>query len=448
LQHAGGLAWEYAAKSRSGLQPFIAYCVIGTARFWGCTDPFFQTFLLRLGSGLAAFGLYFVWLRRLLSDFEGEKAQGFFIVLCCTAWFMPFVLVRFSSENTAATAFFAGLYLLLYNFENNKKTYFKFFLAGFLLGLSFFFRFQMAFALIGLGAWLIFIQKTPLKTLTLLFLGGLLSFVLNTVVDFWLYGAWVLSPVRYFTANILEHKAASFGTEPFYWYLPDLVLKTIPPIGLLFFIGFFGGCFTQKRHVFTWITLVFVFAHSMVGHKETRFLFPLLLPFFYLSAMGCVRVWQYFQTQKPIFLPFLRVFLIFCIIINALLLCGRCVLPAENLVAYHRYLYQYSKQNPSIEIVSLETDIYQDTESAQHFYKTPSTTQTLPNTAALQAFLNEKKPNFIVLVKKYTTTPTNLNGYTAQPLYNLLPQWLHHFNINNWQERANFWEVFLLKKQD
>src|ERR1700722_19253897 len=42
------LPWEFAAKARPGVQPFIAYCFISVLNSIGIFNPFIIAFLLRL----------------------------------------------------------------------------------------------------------------------------------------------------------------------------------------------------------------------------------------------------------------------------------------------------------------------------------------------------------------------------------------------------------------
>jgi GPI mannosyltransferase 3 len=447
-----GLAWEYEAQIRSGIQPLMAYFCIGACRALGLTDPFWQAGILRVFAGVVSGWVYWIWLKRLLPDFKTEKQQTFFIAFATLSWFVPFLLVRFSSENMCAATFLGGLYLLLQNENLPEKTTAKQWrdalFAGFLFGLSFFFRFQIAFALLGLGAWLVF-NRTKFSVLTFVFLGGLLGGAVGMLTDFWLYGEWVLSPVRYFVCNIIEHKAAEFGEEAFYWYFLEIPNKAVPPLGILLGIGFFVGCYHLKKHAFTWFTLLFVLGHAAVSHKEGRFLYPMLLPFMYLSAMGLWAIWAYFNTKILEKAHIWRRVFIFFLVMNTLILSFRIFAPADEMMSYHGFLYNYGSKHPDIRIVSLgKDDLYHENQTPfQQFYHPVSITSPLIDSTELQDYLAETAPDSLIITKPLSEITPKTKGYTQLPIYNLLPSWFGIFNINGWQERSNFWQVYLLTKK-
>jgi phosphatidylinositol glycan class B len=105
-------------------------------------------------------------------------------------------------------------------------------------------------------------------------------------LDYWFYDELVLTPYNYFFANIVENRAAGWGTSPWWYYIIQFFLQSVPPISLLLFLFFCIGLHKKRAHVFTWCLVPFLLAHFVVAHKEMRFMFPMLLPFIYLAAMG------------------------------------------------------------------------------------------------------------------------------------------------------------------
>ena len=153
---ASCLPWEFPAQMRPGLQPFLAYSVILTFEALGLTDPFLQVFFTRLVCGLAALWVYWSWTKWLSKDFTNPHSLRWMRLGLLFFWLMPYLNVRFSSENTSAICFFGGLLLLLTTMDGSPgRKPIGLITAGVLRGLSFFFRYQIAFAGVGLGAWLL-----------------------------------------------------------------------------------------------------------------------------------------------------------------------------------------------------------------------------------------------------------------------------------------------------
>jgi phosphatidylinositol glycan class B len=114
-----------------------------------------------------------------------------------------------------------------------------------------------------------------------------LACALNIVLDNWLYGAWVNTPYNYFHANLVEGKAAMFGTQPWWFYFTQMLAVLVPPFSLVL-VGLLGaGMWLCRRNVLVWAVLPFVIGHTVLGHKEVRFLIPItyaLVPLLVFAA--------------------------------------------------------------------------------------------------------------------------------------------------------------------
>jgi phosphatidylinositol glycan class B len=185
------LAWEYDAQIRPGLQPFLAWCLMKLFTFINISNPFVQSFLLRWLTGMASLVVYYKFIKHFA---DNQKVIALISILFL--WFMPYLSVRFSSEQTSGLAFLIGIYAVLR--EPHWKSWG---VAGLFFCLSFYLRFQMGFALLGVGTWLLWhhhIAKTNKKAWFGLIAGGFFGFVLGTVADYWLYQKWVFPYINYF----------------------------------------------------------------------------------------------------------------------------------------------------------------------------------------------------------------------------------------------------------
>ena len=292
------LAWEFNAQIRSALQPAVGFLVLKSLTFLKVTDPYTQSFILRLLSGLLAIAVisYFIRKTSYLIHSKGQKVA--YYALSFFLWFIPFISVRFSSETWAGLS----LLLALACFLNEDEKRFKWFLIGLLLGLSFLFRFQMAFAILGFGIWLLVIQREKLKNVLLLSAGFLTIWALGICIDSWFYGELVLTPLNYYTENIVQGVASSYGVSPWYYYFQKLVFYPTIFIGapLLLSIGFLLTF--RPKNLFIWVVVFFVLGHTLVDHKEERFLFPIvyLFPLILMQAGQILWTWIRFKWLKMI----------------------------------------------------------------------------------------------------------------------------------------------------
>ena len=84
------------------------------------------------------------------------------LIIANFSWALPYIRTLFNSETFGGLAYFSAILLYKY-FSTRSMTVWKAMLVGFVLSLAFFFRFQMGFAMLGLGIWLIFFEKASPK---------------------------------------------------------------------------------------------------------------------------------------------------------------------------------------------------------------------------------------------------------------------------------------------
>ena len=154
---ASELPWEYAEQMRPGLQPIMAY---GAKSIIG--NPFWTAWFLRLLSGAFTFFIAWVIYRRYAPTIKNQQLLRLFAGLCFLHWIMLYSGGRFSSESWSGLSL--ALAFLLYPLQSISGTAlnghqlqsaaaWRYLLVGLLFGLSFCFRYQIALAILGFGAW-------------------------------------------------------------------------------------------------------------------------------------------------------------------------------------------------------------------------------------------------------------------------------------------------------
>lgn len=286
------LAWEFESKIRPAFQPSICFLMLKFFQRSNISNPYAQTFFLRLFAGLlAVFSIYY-FIKNSLFLLENENHKKIYVLLFYFLWFIPFISVRFSSET------FSGLsFLLAIGVYFHDKLKFKYFLIGVLFGFSFLFRFQSAILISGFVAWLFFIKSEPLNHFLKLIAAFTIIFLLGLLVDFWFYESFVFTSWNYFKVNLIEGAAEGFGTSPWYYYIESIVFDSIFPIGFLIITSFIVLIVKQPKLFILWYVLPFIIVHSILSHKEERFLFPIIYFLPLVLSLAYQSVLKLFQNR-------------------------------------------------------------------------------------------------------------------------------------------------------
>ncbi len=432
LSPASDLPWEFAAEIRNGLQPAIATAVIGTLRALGLTDPFIAATVLRVLSGGLAFVIYRRFARRIGATL-GQHTGRTTLLALSLLWFMPFLSVRFSSENWSSLALVGALTLLPLVVTDGERTPREYLVAGFLLGLAIDFRFQAGFAVVGLGAWLLARRRIRTRSLGVMILGGLAALSIGALGDRWLYGHFVFTPWTYFSSNIIEGKAATFGVSPWWYYLPRVTVALIPPISLALLGCFAAGWWRQRDTAIVWLLTAFVAAHALVAHKELRFLFPVVVPFVALVAAGwdALKPTGRWPGRMAVSLG----------VMNTLALCWVATRPAQQFVAGLSAIYH--------ERIAHDGVLYAERESPYHmgalrpnFYEPPSLrVVSVPSLDSLRGSGMSLQPGDLLLQRHAVASP-DISPLHAVRVFRGFPAWVLRFNVGHWVSRTEIWSVY------
>jgi len=280
------LVWEFKEQIRPTLQPTICFVFLNLFISVGIADPYAQMFLLRLMTALFAI----VVITRFIKVTEGhieDKLKLPYYLLSFFLWFVPLISVRFSSETLSGLFFLLALSVIL----KKLRTSFHFFNTGLLLGISFLFRFQIGFAIAGLGMWLLLINRIKSKDILLLIHSFLMVLMFGTAIDCWFYSELVFTPWNYIKVNLLEGVAAAFSTSPWYYYLEKLVTYPSSFIGIPLVLCTVLILIAKPKSLVLWCIFFFIAGHSMFSHKEERFLFSLvyLFPWVLIEGYSIIR---------------------------------------------------------------------------------------------------------------------------------------------------------------
>lgn len=269
--------WELTAQIRPTLQIWVVIWLykIASLLSWQIS-PFMLAFLTRALTGcLSAIGCY-VFVGAFQQELNSFNKRKYFLLLSAFSYIAFSCVVRFSSEAVSGALFLFGFSLLFYrDFSKQSVTYF---IAGLLLGLAFITRYQVGLMIFGLIAWLVVYQKIKPSKCLLLLIGMVMIGGLGVYLDSLFYGKLTYTAWRYFEVNILQDKVSEFGKSSCLAYLK---VSLMLPYGLLFVFSSLFFSIKCPKHVLTWVLVPFILVHCLIGHKELRFLIPILglMPF-------------------------------------------------------------------------------------------------------------------------------------------------------------------------
>ncbi|MFY7860979.1 MAG: hypothetical protein ACOVP5_02035 [Chitinophagales bacterium] len=357
------LAWEYTSHIRSGILPFFAFCVSKILLTLHIFNPFLVEAICRvLGS------LFFVFvMQRLILKFEmdsldqdGRKRLSLFHMLF---WILPIVMVRFSSEAIGASMFWLGF--IYFDVWKDKVKVRTIFFVGIIWGLAFYIRIHLAI-LIGMTyLWLLCYRRHRWSDIFVMAGGFGLATIVEISLNYWLYDTIVWTPFDYFKVNIIDNVASQYGVMPFYFYIVEMVKNLLPPLSLFLLAGVVLFVYYSPKSIFIWLLVSFILIHSLIGHKEYRFLFPI---FPILAPLACLGFVQYRSALlNSIYAKWLWRFNLF-------------LLPASLFIhsfTPYNHFSLYPKTLQYHQIYTDQTNPYYLNEKTEHvrpyFWKSPST---------------------------------------------------------------------------
>ncbi|WP_293304243.1 hypothetical protein [Pedobacter sp. UBA5917] len=316
------LAWEYQARIRPVLQPVFCLIIFKICSLSGIEDPYILAFVLRLISVVISVYIIRYFINSVNNTID-RSYRNIFVVLSYFLWFIPYINARFSSESWSGIFFLLGLAITLR--KKHGEWGFQDVALGAVLGISILFRFQAAIMVFGLLSWMLVVGERPVKRLVACVLAMFMILFFGILLDSWFYGDLQVTAYNYAYINLVKDVASQFGTSPWYEILYYIFYST-GPMGCLIIISYILILIYQPKHFLIWITFPFLLVHTIIAHKELRFLFPLanLVPIFLITGVQLLHN-SFFPWKR-----FLTMFAIAFSIINVIALYGACFRGAGN----------------------------------------------------------------------------------------------------------------------
>jgi len=467
---ASELAWEFRAQIRPWLQPGMYYVAAKALIAVGVENPFKLATAFRAISGL--FGWLAIGSLMLSANvfFGAGQARRLAVILLATLWLIPYLAVRTSGESLSSDFLAFGIALLvlgstastsdesqgatrrgLRNFSPLTAL-----LAGILFGLAFEFRFQIAFAVIGVVGWVMYTSSGSIRRriglFTLISCGVAAAVILGTVVDRWGYGNWTIVPWNYFHKDIVEGRPNLDGTDPIWAYITKLIANPLAPITWLWITAMVVMWIRHPRHIVTWTTLPFFVVHSLVPHKELRYIFPIALLATFSFVLAFVPDAN--SQPQPTWLNTIwerrhSVFAKTLVAFNAVALIYACFVAREPSLNFQHYIVDHYPNGCTMYVLGEQTrSPFENVGATMFFYRPPNfTCKRLKTDEQLATALRRNAGEILVLRDRLAnwSPPDDAPAADVQLIYNTYPAWVEHFNWGNWLSNSKRFALYAIR---
>jgi hypothetical protein len=283
----GFIAWEFIDGARNWALPGAIAALFALGKAVGLSAPSQYIGLTRVAFVAISIGTgWAVWaLARVLG--AGRWASASVAVVYSLCRVSLYFSHRAMSENACTLPIVIGLWLLVDNASRRRRL-----LGVGLLGLSVLIRLQSGIFCVAVLVWQLARRRVRhaaesfavLVAMMLLF--GWVDHLAWSGVPGTRFGGWFHSAFKYIDFNVVKGGAAAWGTSSRDYYLHTLE-TALPLLGPLIVIG---ALLASRDALFVFVsTMSFLIVHSLVPHKELRFVLPILPLFFALAAVGFTR---------------------------------------------------------------------------------------------------------------------------------------------------------------
>ena len=291
----GFVFWEFTVGARSWFFPGILAGVYKFLDLIGIQDPFYLNmgikFFLACFHSLAVSVLYLIfrmWFK--------ERITAFIFSLTLAMNFMlSYISARTLSESIAIpfmvfTLYQATLYVEKYRLRNLILTIV-------FAGIAYMLRFQSSIFSFGIAISFLIVSKKHLKTSLIFGFGYIGMMLLQGLLDKFTWGTFMHSLTTYLDYNILRGVANKHGVFPWHFYFKEMAVRFNPVtyVTASIFAVYVTIQFRlkKKEFLFAFPFLFFLIGHSLIPHKEPRFIFP-----FYFAVLAFSSAFFAFIYEK------------------------------------------------------------------------------------------------------------------------------------------------------
>lgn len=449
---ASELSWEYPAKIRNWLQPGFYYIYVKAFKSLGVDSPYFLVGAMRFLTSMISLYTLAILSKISFRLFEDVKSRKIFHYCLYGIWFFPFMHARSTAETFGGIFMVGGIYFLLKKLGKDRITnsslrmndfsrvdvgILNSLMGGLFLGLVVNFRIPLAPFIPAFFLWLFIFAKINYRSSFLIIVGTILSIVLTGLADSWGYGEWTYSTYNYLYQEFTRSVSSGFGISPWYYYFTKVFSKGTPPMSLFFLASFLFVWIKKPGHWITALSLPIFALHSVIGHKELRYIFPLaiFLPFTltYLFESSLFKAFSEKYSSKKAWGFAAKLI----ISVNLIFLIISSVKPAYSPIGFYKFIY--SKKTIlkvyTLNIVRDKLRVYLPTDIPFQHVKEDSEVVSLIKDGESSWFLMNKVSDIENFEK---ITECNLEYLTY-------PKWV--LNYSKYFKRSKIWAMYNCNKK-
>ncbi len=450
------LPWEYHAGMRPWLQPAVYVAAARAAAYVGIHRPLTLLLLFRVMTAVAAWSSLWTLIVAGRRWIAAEAERRLLYAIAAFLWLLPFLGARTSGESFAASALCFAIALLEWRRATAGRGagFFLAVLGGLAFGLCFEFRYASGAMAAGAGLCYLRPIQERLSLFAGLLLGVLAALALGAVADWWGYGHPAFPVYSYLYQNfVLGRSGTEFGTAPFfaYLYLPLQEAGPTAPLVFTLLVATLTAWFARPGHVLTWASAPYVVLLCFAGHKEARFLFPLIpfLPFFVIFALNAK-----WSTAIGARLSFLVHWLLsdwrlkVAYVLNFGGLLGVVLLPqGANFPLYQRIENaSYAVHGPLV-VAVLHSPGHMPYDYVGHHmaFIEPKNLRLISNppVTELEATQSRGEKFFALLdIPPRLPEPAAWVRSRCTFVWSTFPRWLEAYDFFGWVERSHWWEFY------
>ncbi len=272
----GVISWEWRLGIRSWVFPTFLAGVMRATAWMGAAS---SRYVVGTAVVLSLISLVTIWFGYAWAKRASGMPAAIIAALACSFFFgFVYFAPKALYEVVAAHVLLPGLYLGVYGEKLGERK--RLFLAGFLCALAACLRMQLLPAL--LFAMISFCYPRWRTRIPAVAAGATVPVLLFGAVDWMTWSYPWQSFILYYKENVVSGPGKELTlVQPWYWYALVLLVLLGPTVLLLFH----GARRSPFLAIFCAIVVV---SHSVIPHKEIRFIYPILAPAITLAALGIV----------------------------------------------------------------------------------------------------------------------------------------------------------------
>ena len=262
---SGLVAWEFVVGVRSWAFPGFLAGLLKACGLLGLTQPRAYLTVVRVFFCLVSVGAAAATYRLARSFGASALAAAVGAATCLLAAPLIYFAPRAMNESASALPIAFGLAFTLQHGARHRQVV----LGAALFGLAVFLRLHAAIFCAGALAVLAVRRQWTSALLALAVFAA--AGVLFGLLDLLTWGSWFHSAIGYLRFNLFEGRSSMWGTAGPLYYV-KVLLSSTGPLGLVLLALSLAAV---RRAPSLWaLTAVFVVGHSLIPHKEIRFLLP------------------------------------------------------------------------------------------------------------------------------------------------------------------------------